>query len=304
MDKKDVGKLIKDRRKEQNITQEELCDGICTASTLSRIESGKFNSNTGVLTRLLERLGLSADFLREATYDEDYIVRQKIRDINHLNICGNREKAHSMLDELGKDYETFSIENKQRYDVIETKIMYEDGLISAETQLDHLEDTLRLTIPNYHESELPKYMTNMEAQILRDIANSYGLMEDYEPAIDILMHIKSNIERHAVDKDFSSKKLISICYSLSKYLGLVGRYDESIQAARDGMSYCEYVGDSRMLPSCMYNCAWSLSRRNYYGDKEEAKKLANEALSLCTSRAWNSEELNECINRLLEQIDS
>ncbi len=301
MDKNDISKLIKDRREEQNITQEELCEGICTASTLSRIESGKFNSNTSVLTRLFERLGLSADYLREANNDEDYIVRQKIRDINHLNISGDREKAHALLDELGKDYESFSIENKQRYDVIETKMMYEEGLISAETQLDHLEDSLRLTIPNYDENNLPKYMTNMEAQILRDIANTYGEMEQYEPAIVILSHVKENIEKNAVDKAFSARKLLYICYNLSKFLGLSGKYNDSVRIAKEGMNCCQYVSDIYMLPGCMYNCAWSLARS---GNKEEAKKLANEALSLCTPRIWDAEELTECLKRLLAELGS
>ncbi|MCD8107466.1 MAG: helix-turn-helix domain-containing protein [Oscillospiraceae bacterium] len=302
MDKKDIGKLIKTRREEKNCTQEELCNGICTPSTLSRIESGKFCSNTSVLARLLERLGLSADYLREANNDEDYLVRQKIRDINHVNISGDREKARSMLAELGKNYDSFSVENKQRYEVIDTKMLYEDGLIDAKTQLDHLEDSLRLTVPNYDENNLPKYMTNMEAQILRDIANSYGGMQGYESAATILTHIKGNIEKNIVDKAYSARKLINVCYSLSKYLGLMGRYDESIQVSQEGIECCEYVSNLSRLPSCMYNCAWSLARRNNVGDKEEAKKLAEEALSLCTPRVWDADELKECISRLLMEI--
>ncbi|MCD7822756.1 MAG: hypothetical protein LUG86_01860 [Oscillospiraceae bacterium] len=209
-----------------------------------------------------------------------------------------------MLDELGKYYDSFSTENKQRYEVIDTKMLYEDGIIDAITQLDHLEDSLRLTIPDYDEENLPKFLTNMEAQILRDIAYNYGLLEEYEPAIAILEHIKDNIETNAVDKTFSSRKLIDICYSLSKFLGLMGKYDESIQVAKEGIACCEYVSNLSKLPSCMYNCAWSMSHRNDDGDKKEAKKLAEEALSLCTSRVWNADELTECINRLLVEIES
>ncbi len=304
MDMKEVGNTIKTKREAENITQEELCNGICSASTLSRIESGSFNSNPSVLTRLLERLGLSADYLREATNDKDYLVRQKIRDINRTNINGDKEKARSMLDEIGKDYDEFSVENKQRFDVINTKMLFEDGKIDAGTMLDHLEDSLRMTIPNYNENDLPKHMTNLEAQIMRDIANSYGLLEDYEPAIAILKHVKANIEKNVVDTAFSARKLIDICFCLSKYLGLTEKYDECILVARDGINYCEYVSNLSKLPSCMYNCAWSMARRNNYGDKEEAKKLAEEALSLCNSRVWNVEELTECLNRLLREINS
>ncbi len=302
VDKIDIGKLIKTHREEKNCTQEELCNGICTPSTLSRIESGKFCSNTSVLARLLERLGLSADYLREATNDEDYLVRQRIRDINRINMSGDKKKACSELDVIWKDYDNFSVENKQRFDVINTKMLFEEGKIDAKTQLSHLEESLRMTIPNYCESELPKYMTNMEAQILRDIANTYGGMQEYESAVTILTHIKGNIEKNIIDKAYSARKLINVCYSLSKYLGLMGRYDESIQVSQEGIECCEYVSNLSRLPSCMYNCAWSLARRNNVGDKEEAKKLAEEALSLCTPRVWDADELKECISRLLMEI--
>lgn len=36
-----VGGVIKEFRIRYNISQEELCDGLCAVSTLSRIESGK-----------------------------------------------------------------------------------------------------------------------------------------------------------------------------------------------------------------------------------------------------------------------
>ena len=302
MERKDIGNIIKTKREAKNITQDELCNGICSASTLSRIESGSFNSNPSVLTRLLERLGLSADYLREATNDKDYLVRQKIRDINRTNINGDKEKARSMLDEIGKDYDEFSVENRQRFDVINTKMLFEDGKIDASTMLDHLEDSLRMTISNYNENDLPKHMTNLEAQIMRDIADAHGELYEYESAIAILEHIKANIEKNSADKAHSARKLILICYNLSKFLGLIKKYDDSIRVSRDGIVCCEYVNDLSMLPNCMYNCAWSLTRRNNYGDKEEAKKLAEEALSLCNSRVWNCNELSERLKRILNKL--
>lgn len=54
----DIGTLIKTRRKELNMTQEELCEGICEPVTISRIENGKQIPSTKHLKAILERLNL------------------------------------------------------------------------------------------------------------------------------------------------------------------------------------------------------------------------------------------------------
>ena len=45
-----VGEYIKSHREKQGITQEELCAGICSKSTLSRLERGKQTSSTPCCT--------------------------------------------------------------------------------------------------------------------------------------------------------------------------------------------------------------------------------------------------------------
>lgn len=52
-----IGTLIKSRREELKISQEDLCAGICSVSTLSRIENGHGVSTQSHATMLLQRLG-------------------------------------------------------------------------------------------------------------------------------------------------------------------------------------------------------------------------------------------------------
>lgn len=56
-----LGDMIKRRRKELGLTQEELCKGICEPMTISRLENGKQTPARNRINAILERLDLPAD---------------------------------------------------------------------------------------------------------------------------------------------------------------------------------------------------------------------------------------------------
>lgn len=162
---------------------------------------------------------------------------------------------------------------------------------------------MRLTQPKYSLDNLPLVMTDMEAQILKYIATTYGMMENYEKAIMLYSHLKRYLENDT-DKVTSAGKLVSICYNLSKSLGLAGRYDESIAVAEESVKYCEFTNNISLLPSCIYNCAKTMASRNYDGDKEKARELVEEALALCTPKTWNITELTELLAKLKRALEN
>lgn len=56
-----IGEVVRRRRLELGLTQEELCEGICEPITISRLENGRQTPSRNRLNALLERLGLPAD---------------------------------------------------------------------------------------------------------------------------------------------------------------------------------------------------------------------------------------------------
>lgn len=54
-----IGKLIKELRKEQKLSQPTLCEGLCSKSMLSKIENNQLNPGIILSVALLHRLGLS-----------------------------------------------------------------------------------------------------------------------------------------------------------------------------------------------------------------------------------------------------
>ncbi len=303
MDKESVGKLIKERRKELKISQQTLCAGICNRSALSRIESGELSVSAEVMSQLLERIGLYDESFYGLGDKDDGNVRRIIRSANQLCVNGDTTGARELLNSIETDFDNFSLPNRQRFEVLDTMILYNNGVIDEKKRLNNLEKSLRLTVKDYNVNNLPMVMTKMEVQILKYIATTYGAMNDYDTASTILSHVKSRLEEVIFDDTIKARTLISICYNLSKSLGLAEMYDDSIAVAEDGIKYCEYINNIGALPSCIYNLAWSTAHRNGQGDKERALKLANEALLLCTPKTRNHEELSSLIRNLIEELN-
>ena len=56
-----LGEVIRQRRLELGLTQEELCEGICEPMTISRFENGRQTPSRNRIKALLQRLGLPDD---------------------------------------------------------------------------------------------------------------------------------------------------------------------------------------------------------------------------------------------------
>ncbi len=299
MTKSEIGKIIKQRRRELGIKQKELCEGICGESLLSKIETGKSDGSAETICLLLERLGIVGVIPDEMLNESDIYVREKIREANRAHCKGNTDKAWVILDEISDDYESFSKANKQRYDVLSTMLLPATSEAEHKSRLFSLEKSLKMTSKDYRADNLPPFMTSMEIQIIGYIAVTYAFLNDSETTIRMLSHTKAYIERFYVTKSTAYERLSTICYNLSKYLGLAGRYDECINTARQGVEYCNTIDDIPLLPNCMYNLAWALARRNDKDDRKEAKELATEALTYCNSKTINAKTLPNSIRRLI-----
>lgn len=58
-DQRFAGPLLRLLRLQRNWSQETLCHGICTVSYLSKIEQGKVDANTQLLSELFSRLNVT-----------------------------------------------------------------------------------------------------------------------------------------------------------------------------------------------------------------------------------------------------
>ena len=94
-----MGEMIKRTRKSMNMSQEELAFGICSVSTLSRIENGLETPARATFEKMVERLGESKG-LSPCDTAEDEAYRLRLLTVRNI-IRGQQEKNSFLLDEYG-----------------------------------------------------------------------------------------------------------------------------------------------------------------------------------------------------------
>lgn len=273
-----IGYFIRIRRTEMNISQEELCSGICSTVTLSRIESGRQMPSKNHLQMLLQRLGYSdAPFLGVAS-ERDYKIQQAKFKARQANIDRDYASERELLERFRElAWPDPSVADRQFYESEDTLLLQRYGKISNAEALERLENALRLTCPHYDRNNLPKLMTFEEILLINKIAIRIDEEGDRNLAIKMYYHLKDFYDRNVVDIEESLRAKPLILYGLSKLLGLSGRYDECIEICNQGINLARQTGRASMLALTLYNLAWALVKRGNEWDIEPAKRYAKEA---------------------------
>ena len=72
-----LGSIIRSRRIELGLSQEQLADGICSVPTLSRFENGERMPTKNHFEMLMQRLGYSAMSLDFYTDRQDFLIHEQ-----------------------------------------------------------------------------------------------------------------------------------------------------------------------------------------------------------------------------------
>lgn len=98
-----IGDVIKQTRKNLVLTQEELCDGICSVETLSRIENGKQIPSKSTFQALMERMGKDGERYIPLVHSDEM---NTIKEWNRLNSLLEKRKYYE-LDGALTDFEIY-----------------------------------------------------------------------------------------------------------------------------------------------------------------------------------------------------
>ena len=94
-----VGEMLRKCRLEKGITQRELCEGICSISTLSRIENGEQHPTRSVFNMLVSRMGEDIEY-DDYMGDYDYEVYNLTRMIMGYLERNEKAKANICIQKL------------------------------------------------------------------------------------------------------------------------------------------------------------------------------------------------------------
>lgn len=176
-----IGKAIYHYREKHKLSQAQVCEGICTEMTLSRIETGERECDFFLMSILMERLGKTVSrfefFLNDEDYDY-YILRENIEKAIEM---GHPELAKQYVEEYRKDVSI-------TYVVQEQFLLYYDALMmkkqnkSKQDIVDCLYHAINLTRPDFMEKEKGlRLYSRLEIKIIYELlyyeSFAYDVME-------------------------------------------------------------------------------------------------------------------------------
>jgi transcriptional regulator with XRE-family HTH domain len=165
-----IGSLIHELRLEQKLSQQMLCQGLCSKSKLSKIENGTLQPEIILAQTLLQRLGISDQVFTfygdsHETALQEYLLRI---------IKTRRTQIPLRLDYLNQ-MDLLCTSNDSLYQQF---ILFEQALCQtdATAKIIYLQKALALTMPDFDFKYLPSYRLSwMELSILNHICSTYAM---------------------------------------------------------------------------------------------------------------------------------
>ncbi len=274
-----LGIIIRQRRDMLGLSQQQLCQGICDRSTLSRIERGDQVPAYSTLRALLQRLELQEKDLPFLLGQPDFQTAQLQKEIVALNTRKQWLAAQQKIRQL-EDLPTAASPLIRQF-ILRAKALagYEqDGKAAPypyEEQRQMLLEALQISCPGI-DPEHPQghLLGEEEGKILNQIAITYSESGERRRAIEIYRQLMDYLQTHQVGTDTGAVLLPLVAYNYSRLLGRERRYEECIEVAEIGRQCCVMYGRCKMLGGLLLNIAYSLHE---LGDDEKAKELLIES---------------------------
>lgn len=184
--------VLRIRREMLGLTQEQLCEGICSVKSLHRAEKGQTDMQRETLKKVLNRLGLSGQMQWSRLITSD---REAIRMAEELADYINDRKfsvASKQLESLKSRIDLDIPQNKQYFLEKQALLEFEQGKVTREEFVKMEKEALECTLraENLYRKE-NVYLTEQEITCIR---NSWRGMEGKEKRelIDLIFRLYDN----------------------------------------------------------------------------------------------------------------
>ena len=255
--------IIRIRRKEQNLTQTKLSEGILEPESYSRFECGKRKLRWKKKKKLLERLGERGNkvsLLLEST-DPDVVEEyQRIFD-------GSYRKKYELIKEqvycLKEILDIKSKTNRQFLIHMQNDIDIDFFQILDRKQIKmKRQKEIKETASNFDMVSIQEHgWSRTEIAIIKNIANAYRDDKKVEIAISILRKAIESFYKETIGQENACLGKQLLWETLATYLGDVEKYEEAILYAKKGMKKIFENGSAKGISGALYEIAWNERER-------------------------------------------
>ena len=141
------GEYIAKLRKERDVSLEQLSDGLCDCSMISRFERGEREPDKLMQNRILTRLGAVPENYENFLYYDDYCRWEKRQGIIHYILEENMAEAKRLLELYCVKYDMKYALEQQFYLAMLVQIRRYEGA-GTEELAACFEEALQLTVPD------------------------------------------------------------------------------------------------------------------------------------------------------------
>lgn len=138
--------VIRELRRFCGLSQEELCDEVCSRETLSRIEGGQRSPNREKLQGLLKKMGEEREKYYGYVITNDSDVYRKVNLYKKSWYRKERDKASILLNEIEAELDMSNLINRQFIESNRLTEQVEKGEMDYETAISELERILKYTM--------------------------------------------------------------------------------------------------------------------------------------------------------------
>lgn len=222
-----IGEIIKKKREKLGIRQADLCGGICTVSTLSKIENGLMFPTSFKLRYLMERLGIDTD---------QYFILSSGREIELNNVLEElnnsfKTEPKSTGETLKKAYDLMNEDNAAERQTVGAYSLRNDILEQKkpfETIAGEALELLRITHPDMSSEPTEKSLySKTEWNILMDYGKTLVLIGDKERALEVLLKVRQYLARKYMDYELIREGYETATLGIVEILISFGRFVEA-----------------------------------------------------------------------------
>lgn len=254
-----IGEYIRSHRKNQKMTLESLCVGICSVSTLSRLERGKQTPSRDTVNALLHRLGLPEDRAFVLVSERDREIKALKEDIIFGLIEFEKavRKARPRLREriLAQLKRLEEITDKDdaitRQFILSNRVTLgtPSGPYRPDRRRRLLEKAIRMTVPGFRLNQAEKFRYRLtEMTLLNKLALTFSMEGKREEAIDLYSRLLQNIENNGQELEDYGPIFCLVARNYAINLALAGQYREAIELAERGQKIGILYGTYLQLP--------------------------------------------------------
>ncbi|MCU5098310.1 helix-turn-helix domain-containing protein, partial [Bacillus wiedmannii] len=265
MEFNDLGITIKELRIKKNISQSELCHGICSQSQISKIEKGVIYPSSILLYQLSERLGVDPNNIFALTQNKKlkyidnvkYVIKDCIRQHQYTELYEIVTKEKNLNNFQTKEDKQFLL----WHEAIAIYLVNN----SIKSALTLLNSALKLTVTNVD------FLSEREIDIMQTMAIFHAENKEYKKSINILRRCLTNFNKLDFPRDKEIK--LKIIYNLSKCLSYTCQYEEALKYIDKGIQLAINLNTLYLLGELYYGKAWNLLKLEQYNEEDVADNM-------------------------------